>query len=143
MQYWNYGAALQPCNCPMCSRKITDLTPEESLYCQQDAEVIEVLKKVRKYNHLFVGGTYGLMLVRWTRMLLYHVLRLHGWNYPYISKCRLDYLSGRYLSMLHLQVWIGIYLCIVLCSVKLKTEYLLAESINFKFKIMCLERKGH
>lgn len=74
MQYWNYGAALQPCNCPMCSRKITDLTPEESLYCQQDAEVIEVLKKVRKYNHLFVGGTYGLMLVRWTRMLLYHML---------------------------------------------------------------------
>ncbi|XP_009800207.1 uncharacterized protein [Nicotiana sylvestris] len=62
LQYWNYGAALQPCNCPMCSRKITDLTPEESLYCQQDAEVIEVLKKVRKYNRLFVGGTYGLML---------------------------------------------------------------------------------
>lgn len=64
MQYWNYGAALQPCNCPMCSRKLTDLTPEASLYSQQDAEVIEVLKKVRKYNRLFIGGTYGLMLVR-------------------------------------------------------------------------------
>lgn len=62
MQYWNYGAALQPCNCPMCSRKLTDLTPEASLYSQQDAEVIEVLKKVRKYNRLFIGGTYGLML---------------------------------------------------------------------------------
>ncbi|KAJ8572613.1 hypothetical protein K7X08_009124 [Anisodus acutangulus] len=62
LQYWNYGAALQPCNCPMCSRKLTDLTPEASLYSQQDAEVIEVLKKVRKYNCLFVGGTYGLML---------------------------------------------------------------------------------
>lgn len=62
LQYWNYGAALQPCNCPMCSRKLTDLTPEASLYSQQDAEVIEVLKKVRKYNRLFVGGTYGLML---------------------------------------------------------------------------------
>ncbi|CAN4108116.1 unnamed protein product [Withania somnifera] len=52
LQYWNYGAALQPCNCPMCSRKLTDLTPEASLYSQQDAE----------YNCLFVGGTYGLML---------------------------------------------------------------------------------
>ncbi|KAK4739631.1 hypothetical protein R3W88_003328 [Solanum pinnatisectum] len=62
LQYWNYGAALQPCNCPMCSRKLTDLTPEASLYSQQDAEVIEVLKKVRKYNRLFIGGTYGLML---------------------------------------------------------------------------------
>ncbi|CAN4110681.1 unnamed protein product [Withania somnifera] len=62
LQYWNYGAALQPCNCPMCSRKLTDLTPEASLCSQQDAEVIEVLKKVRKYNRLFVGGTYGLML---------------------------------------------------------------------------------
>lgn len=142
MQYWNYGAALQPCNCPMCSRKITDLTPEASLYSQQDAEVIEVLKKVRKYNRLFVGGTYGLMLVRWTRMLLYHVLRLHGWNYPYISKCRLDYLSGCYLSMLRdLQIWIGIYLCIVLLY--FQTEYIFAESITFKFKIMCLKRKGH
>ncbi|XP_015061103.1 uncharacterized protein LOC107007121 isoform X2 [Solanum pennellii] len=62
LQYWNYGAALQPCNCPMCSRKLTNLTPEASLYSQQDAEVIEVLKKVRKYNRLFIGGTYGLML---------------------------------------------------------------------------------
>ncbi|XP_059313586.1 uncharacterized protein LOC132064575 isoform X1 [Lycium ferocissimum] len=62
LQYWNYGAALQPCNCPMCSRKLTDLTPESSLYSQQDAEVIEVLKKVQKYNRLFVGGSYGLML---------------------------------------------------------------------------------
>ncbi|KAG5625635.1 hypothetical protein H5410_010853 [Solanum commersonii] len=63
LQYWNYGAALQPCNCPMCSRKLTDLTPEASLYSQQDAEVIEVLKKVRKYNRLFISGTYGLMLL--------------------------------------------------------------------------------
>ncbi|KAF3628986.1 putative E3 ubiquitin-protein ligase-like isoform X3 [Capsicum annuum] len=62
LQYWNYGAALQPCSCPMCSKKLTDLKPEASLYSQQDAEVIEVLKKVRKYNRLFVGGTYGLML---------------------------------------------------------------------------------
>ncbi|XP_055816283.1 uncharacterized protein LOC129885854 isoform X2 [Solanum dulcamara] len=62
LQYWNYGAALQPCNCPMCSSKLTDLAPEASLYGQQDADVIEVLKKVRKYNRLFVGGTYGLML---------------------------------------------------------------------------------
>lgn len=63
MQYWDYGAALQPCNCPMCSRKITNLTPEASLVLQQQVEVAEVLKNVQKYNRLFVGGIYGFILV--------------------------------------------------------------------------------
>ncbi|KAL3538534.1 hypothetical protein ACH5RR_001900 [Cinchona calisaya] len=62
LQYWNYGAALQPCNCPMCSRKITNLTPEASLVLQQEVEVTEILKNVQKYNRLFVGGTYGFIL---------------------------------------------------------------------------------
>ncbi|KAM7478859.1 hypothetical protein LguiA_027072 [Lonicera macranthoides] len=63
LQYWNYGAALQPCKCPMCFRQITWLRPEASLYHQQEVEVTDVLKKVQKYNRLFVGGTYGLFLV--------------------------------------------------------------------------------
>nr|GMC89734.1 E3 ubiquitin-protein ligase RNF170-like [Ipomoea batatas] len=62
LQYWNYSAALQPCNCPMCSKKITKLTPEASLYHSREVEVIEVLGSIRKYNRLFVGGTYGFML---------------------------------------------------------------------------------
>ncbi|XP_027161190.1 E3 ubiquitin-protein ligase RNF170-like [Coffea eugenioides] len=62
LQYWDYGAALQPCNCPMCSRKITNLTPEASLVLQQQVEVAEVLKNVQKYNRLFVGGIYGFIL---------------------------------------------------------------------------------
>ncbi|CAI9103816.1 OLC1v1002381C1 [Oldenlandia corymbosa var. corymbosa] len=62
LQYWNYGAALQPCNCPMCSRKITNLTPEASLVLKQEIEVTEVLRNVRKYNRLFVGGLYGSVL---------------------------------------------------------------------------------
>lgn len=63
MQYWNYGAALQPCNCPMCARKITNLTPAASLILQQEVEVTEVLRNVQKYNRLFVGGLYGFILV--------------------------------------------------------------------------------
>ncbi|CAL5438890.1 unnamed protein product [Camellia sinensis] len=60
LQYWNHGEALQPCKCPMCSQKITWLIPEASLdHCHD----VEVLERVRKYNRLFVGGTYGLILV--------------------------------------------------------------------------------
>ncbi|XP_028064387.1 uncharacterized protein LOC114267552 [Camellia sinensis] len=59
LQYWNHGEALQPCKCPMCSRKITWLIPEASLdHCQD----VEVLERVWQYNRLFVGGTYGLIL---------------------------------------------------------------------------------
>ncbi|KAK3016333.1 hypothetical protein RJ639_007313, partial [Escallonia herrerae] len=62
LQYWNHVSAFQPCKCPMCSRQITKLTPEASLYCQQEVEVTLVLKSVHTYNRLFVGGVYGLML---------------------------------------------------------------------------------
>nr|GLL23896.1 E3 ubiquitin-protein ligase RNF170-like [Ipomoea trifida] len=43
LQYWNCSAALQPCNCLMCSKQITKLTPEASLYHSQE---VEVTKKV-------------------------------------------------------------------------------------------------
>ncbi|KAH7833963.1 hypothetical protein Vadar_011467 [Vaccinium darrowii] len=59
LQYWNHGAALQPCKCPMCSQLITRLIPEASFDRCQD---IEVLQNVRKYNRFFVGGTYGFIL---------------------------------------------------------------------------------
>ncbi|KAG5525859.1 hypothetical protein RHGRI_032225 [Rhododendron griersonianum] len=59
LQYWNHGAALKPCKCPMCSQPITRLIPEASFdHCQN----VEVLQNVQKYNRIFVGGTYGLIL---------------------------------------------------------------------------------
>ncbi|XP_052192642.1 uncharacterized protein LOC127801482 [Diospyros lotus] len=59
LQYWNHGAALQPCKCPMCSQKITRLIPDASLgHCQGG----ELLENVQKYNRLFVGGTRGLIM---------------------------------------------------------------------------------
>ncbi|XP_057466524.1 uncharacterized protein LOC130755959 isoform X2 [Actinidia eriantha] len=43
----------------MCSQLITRLIPGASFDCCQD---VEVLQNVRKYNRLFVGGIYGLLL---------------------------------------------------------------------------------
>ncbi|XP_076933273.1 uncharacterized protein LOC143599122 [Bidens hawaiensis] len=50
----------------MCSRPITKLTPESTLYQQQqqqhDQGVRELLKNVKQYNCLFVGGASGFIL---------------------------------------------------------------------------------
>lgn len=62
LEYWNHVAAFRPCKCPMCSRQITKLTPEPSLYQQENLEVSAVLKNVQQYNRLFVGGIYGFIL---------------------------------------------------------------------------------
>ncbi|KAL8520933.1 hypothetical protein ACS0TY_011472 [Phlomoides rotata] len=62
LQYWNFSAALQPCKCPMCSQRITRLIPEASLYHRHQAEITKVLRNVRDYNRLFVGGISGFML---------------------------------------------------------------------------------
>ncbi|PSS02876.1 E3 ubiquitin-protein like [Actinidia chinensis var. chinensis] len=59
LQYWNHGAALKPCKCPMCSQLITRLIPGASF---DRCQAVEVLENVRKYNRLFVGGIYGLIL---------------------------------------------------------------------------------
>ncbi|KAK1434437.1 hypothetical protein QVD17_00179 [Tagetes erecta] len=58
MEYWNHVAAFRPCKCPLCSRPITNLTPEPTLYQQQDddAGIRETINNVRKYNCLFAGG---------------------------------------------------------------------------------------
>ncbi|KAM7478858.1 hypothetical protein LguiA_027071 [Lonicera macranthoides] len=61
LQFWNYRAALQKCKCPICARLISKLTPEASLLILQEEEVIQVLKNVQRYNHLFQGGAHGFM----------------------------------------------------------------------------------
>ncbi|KAG5548498.1 hypothetical protein RHGRI_013999 [Rhododendron griersonianum] len=62
LMLWNYGRALQRCKCPICTRCISELTPEASLTLQQEEEVVEALKKVERYNRLYVGGARGLMM---------------------------------------------------------------------------------
>lgn len=81
LQYWNYGAALQPCNCPMCTRKITSLTPQASLGQRQEDDTTEILKNIRRYNRLFVGGRYGLFL-RLLELPLYMKRMFHDMMNP-------------------------------------------------------------
>ncbi|KAA3468063.1 armadillo repeat-containing protein 6 [Gossypium australe] len=60
LQFWNYSSASKPCGCPMCTCMIVNLMPEASLEQQpQNQEVTEVLKSVRRYNILFLGGARG------------------------------------------------------------------------------------
>ncbi|KAB5561254.1 hypothetical protein DKX38_006211 [Salix brachista] len=59
LQYWKYSGPSSRCKCPMCSSRISNLTPEASLHGQQELEVIKVLEDVRRYNHVFVGGVRG------------------------------------------------------------------------------------
>ncbi|XP_011001200.1 PREDICTED: armadillo repeat-containing protein 6-like [Populus euphratica] len=60
LQYWKYSGPSSRCKCPMCSSRISNLTPEASLHGQQGQEVVKVLEDVRRYNHVFVGGVRGL-----------------------------------------------------------------------------------
>ncbi|XP_061978613.1 uncharacterized protein LOC133699399 [Populus nigra] len=60
LQYWKYSGPSSRCKCPMCSSRISNLTPEASLHGQQEQEVVKVLEDVRRYNHVFVGGVRGL-----------------------------------------------------------------------------------
>ncbi|XP_076911676.1 uncharacterized protein LOC143569713 [Bidens hawaiensis] len=59
LRFWTYRTVLQKCNCPICARPISKLTPEASLLIMHEAEVVEVLKNVQRYNRLFQGGIKG------------------------------------------------------------------------------------
>ncbi|XP_076920653.1 uncharacterized protein LOC143581825 [Bidens hawaiensis] len=61
LRFWTYRTVLQRCNCPICVRPITKLTPEASLLIMHEPEVVEVLKNVQRYNRLFQGGIKGLI----------------------------------------------------------------------------------
>ncbi|KAL8222755.1 hypothetical protein R6Q57_020154 [Mikania cordata] len=63
LQFWTYRTVLKKCNCPICARPIGKLTPEASLLMMHEVEVIEVLKKVQRYNRLFQGGINGVIRV--------------------------------------------------------------------------------
>lgn len=62
LQLWNYRLTLQRCKCPICCRPISKLVPEDSLVVQQEEDTVELLKDIRRYNHLYVGGAYGVFL---------------------------------------------------------------------------------
>ncbi|KAK9077079.1 hypothetical protein SSX86_005415 [Deinandra increscens subsp. villosa] len=61
LQFWTYRTVLQKCNCPICARPISKLTPEASLLMMHEVEVVEVLKNVQRYNRLFQGGINGVI----------------------------------------------------------------------------------
>lgn len=61
LQFWTYRSVLQKCNCPICARPISKLTPEASLLIMHEVEVVEVLKNVQRYNRLFQGGVSGVI----------------------------------------------------------------------------------
>nr|GEX11176.1 E3 ubiquitin-protein ligase RNF170-like isoform X1 [Tanacetum cinerariifolium] len=61
LRFWTYRTVLQKCNCPICARPISKLTPEASLLITREVEVVEVLKNVQRYNHLFQGGVNGVI----------------------------------------------------------------------------------
>ncbi|PPD69580.1 hypothetical protein GOBAR_DD33541 [Gossypium barbadense] len=94
LQFWNYSSASKPCGCPMCTCMIVNLMPEASLEQQpQNQEVAEVLKSVRRYNLLFLGGACG--FIQKVRELPFFIKRIFqglmdpDTNDTYIAEIRL------------------------------------------------------
>ncbi|VFQ88875.1 unnamed protein product [Cuscuta campestris] len=127
LQLWKFRGALRACKCPICTCFITKLTPEASLFSQQEKEVVDLLKGIHRYNRLYEGGMRGIALktplflrsVLWALMdvlldprqlsLNYNMMRfvalLVGWIY---SKCHMDFIpTGR----------LGIYAVLDTCAV--------------------------
>ncbi|KAL3515666.1 hypothetical protein ACH5RR_022568 [Cinchona calisaya] len=61
LQLWHYKPVLQLCDCPICCRLITKLSPQASLFSRRDGDV-QMLKDIQQYNHLSVHGWEGLFL---------------------------------------------------------------------------------
>ncbi|KAK6156988.1 hypothetical protein DH2020_011236 [Rehmannia glutinosa] len=60
MGCWMFRSSIQPCKCPLCCCRIVNLKPETSPLTQLPADdTIEVLKKVRQYNGLYITGVLG------------------------------------------------------------------------------------
>ncbi|KAK6131118.1 hypothetical protein DH2020_035138 [Rehmannia glutinosa] len=61
LQVWDYGAALQPCKCPLCRREITLLVPsEDSSRRRHRDDVAEILQRIERYNRLYGERSNGL-----------------------------------------------------------------------------------
>ncbi|KAK4378680.1 hypothetical protein RND71_000542 [Anisodus tanguticus] len=60
----HWTSTLRRCKCPICCCLISELVPEASLLVQQEEDVVELLKKIRRYNHLYISGAYGVFLER-------------------------------------------------------------------------------
>ncbi|XP_060192703.1 uncharacterized protein LOC132622172 isoform X2 [Lycium barbarum] len=80
LQLWNYKSTVQRCKCPICCRPISKLVPEDTLLVRQQ-EDSELLRDIGRYNHLYVGGVYGVFLL------------LLSWIY---SRCNFEFIpTGR------------------------------------------------
>ncbi|PSS19042.1 E3 ubiquitin-protein like [Actinidia chinensis var. chinensis] len=97
LMLWNYSSALQRCKCPICSRLISKLTPEASLTLRREKEIVEALKKLQRYNRLFVGGARGFIMK-------VHRLPLLFWRFfgglmsP--ERFRFNYYTARIIALL-------------------------------------------
>ncbi|KAL8061167.1 hypothetical protein ABFX02_02G069900 [Erythranthe guttata] len=98
LQFWMFRSSVQPCKCPLCCCRIVNLKPETSrnhITIPADNNVAEVLKKVDRYNGLYINGVVGafhiivampLFMGRILRILMdpdglrciYYVMRLLG-----------------------------------------------------------------
>ncbi|KAG8368801.1 hypothetical protein BUALT_Bualt15G0084500 [Buddleja alternifolia] len=54
-----FRSSIQPCKCPLCCCRIVNLKPETSQLIQSPNDIVEVLKKVEKYNSLYISGVLG------------------------------------------------------------------------------------
>lgn len=62
LQFWMYTSVIQPCKCPLCSLPITNLVLDMSQLVQPGEDVEEVIRNVKHYNRLFVGGLHAFFL---------------------------------------------------------------------------------
>ncbi|KZV22717.1 hypothetical protein F511_05349 [Dorcoceras hygrometricum] len=76
MQVWMYTSSIRQCKCPLCCCIIDNLAPEMSQNVLPTDDDVEVLKKVRQYNGLVVGGIRGLFLGNLCHFGLQKVLAL-------------------------------------------------------------------
>ncbi|XP_059313585.1 uncharacterized protein LOC132064574 [Lycium ferocissimum] len=101
LQLWHYRSALRQCKCPICCCLISRLVPEASLLVQQEEDVVELLRKIRRYNHLYISGAYGIFLkVLALPLLTRRVLRALMDALMDPDQVRLNYYLMRLLALL-------------------------------------------
>ncbi|KAH0783248.1 hypothetical protein KY290_002846 [Solanum tuberosum] len=100
LQLWYYRSTLRRCKCPICCCLISKLVPEASLLVQQEEDVVELLKKIRRYNHLYISGAYGIFLkVLALPLLTRRVLRALMDTLMDPDQVRLNYYLMRILAL--------------------------------------------
>lgn len=99
LQLWHYRSTIQRCKCPICCCLISKLIPEASLLVQQEEDVVELLKKIRRYNRLYISGASGVFLkVLALPLLTRRILRVLMDSLMDPDQVRLNYYLMRILA---------------------------------------------